>query len=707
MGSFLESYVALGNTKSVLNTLAEFHSKFGVEIEFASPMGYEGVRDALRNVLGADQVHSHCGMYGGGRNGYSRWSVTSDSSINGGSYGIEVISPVFDAASDTCLTQLKAVFDCIRTTIGGVTNSSCGLHITMSCDGLSRNTFKPHVFCFLADDVRLLRQFRRDRNRYCESMVLKWADRYKTDVRAGLSNLSTPRSSLFGYGKYCSVNVGKLRPGSDPNSLVEYRGVGGDYLQSLSAEQVVGLARRLSASLVFTVSPSSDTSEAKKETLKFFHRAVTPVTPRRSRTVRTNRSFAFFDSRRLPCGTFATFHGCLYSTRRGEYGLKVHWRVRPIGQSSGFDTVPIKLHDILSAGSLPDIQIVSERDDSHASLSFVPPYLQHALWDFLVAVLAMKAPEFITRLSVGSSWLSTEPRKFLVVSKIRSDIRAVLPLINSASVMGTLRDLATERASQFLHVLHSIRKLKKVASLPDNILIPHPEAAYDPCLFMVTSSSLPTDIMPHILSDSKLMSLGDVALSLANTVLASQFDVLHRACLDGKQALIEHFTSLISHHRSGLFSDVMLFSGQALPSSQLGTYLDAAVTVVAARDAAVLPEGSALSFIRDTLLVNFRSLDFRRELFECVSIRAVAEVAALRADGTLVEHDVVRLYRLLSQFANRSLSPTTYANLQVSVSIPPSSTLTKAPSRTILDDGLAERASQISPMFDYLRSLWS
>lgn len=283
---FVDSYIKEADTPEARLNLNSFSSRFGVELEFLSPISLAEFHRELVSVLGVDLVRERVGGYGTGD--YTRWSVTTDSSIHvtattppaprGSSWcGIELISPAFLSASSDCEKQLELVFSLLHR-IGAVTNVSCGLHISSSCSGISGGNFKPFVFCALAEDMTLLRQFDRANNHYCSptsskalplvsfggsnrSHSQRSASRPSIGTTPARDALSRPAQRLTSLnGKYHSVNVSKLDHRQQDRRIVEYRGLGGDYLSTLSSDQLVGIARRLGISLIHSVHADIDTT---------------------------------------------------------------------------------------------------------------------------------------------------------------------------------------------------------------------------------------------------------------------------------------------------------------------------------------------------------------------------------------------------------------------------------------------------------------
>lgn len=254
--SYIQDYVANAATKGTLKNLKKFNAKFGVELEFVSPIDLRRFRDNLAATLGSSRVHPEAGGYGSRTGRYDTWQVTTDSSICGTGYGIELISPVLSATSSDDFTQLDKVFTLLHE-LGCKTNASTGMHISVSCLGLTETKFKPLVFCALTDDLRLVKHFKRQNNRYCQPYTKKIIDQYRSSFRSGDVHklISSSSSGSLSFGKYCSVNTGKLNRSSP---IIEYRGVGGNYLTVLRPADVVGIARRLCSSLIASVHSTKD-----------------------------------------------------------------------------------------------------------------------------------------------------------------------------------------------------------------------------------------------------------------------------------------------------------------------------------------------------------------------------------------------------------------------------------------------------------------
>lgn len=238
------------------------------------------------------------------------WHITGDSSIGGYNedtqVGVELVSPPIPVASmkDT----LEKVWNVISS-VGGKTNSTCGLHMTVFHPKIRSNLDPVKMSLFLGDE-KILARFKRSDNEYARnfmeqvyenlhgsdsddfldkgfgesappkssiydadddedefndpdedlSSTLTNADRYtmvKDVLLARIARTTGPldknRARLLSFlsendpqveAKYYSVNLGKIS-----QNLVEYRAIGGDYLEHSVAE-IFNIGRRLVFSIL-------------------------------------------------------------------------------------------------------------------------------------------------------------------------------------------------------------------------------------------------------------------------------------------------------------------------------------------------------------------------------------------------------------------------------------------------------------------------
>jgi hypothetical protein len=189
---------------------------------------------------------------------YTLWHFTRDGSIDPEQRNydelpeerrflpIEIVSPV--VSTTDAFPLLTRSYDLIQR-VGGVTNSSCGLHFTFSSDAVSREDFNPLVFILLTEmlDQRDLRKTSRLRNRYCYPTATLFAKAWqRLRVFCGAAPLSiehlldpavargTVRVAGLGRHRHVSVNLVKFQT----DGVIEYRGFGGDYLKTTTPAQI-------------------------------------------------------------------------------------------------------------------------------------------------------------------------------------------------------------------------------------------------------------------------------------------------------------------------------------------------------------------------------------------------------------------------------------------------------------------------------------
>jgi hypothetical protein len=174
----------------------------------------------------------------GGYHAYSNdtsqdyWRVESDSSIEGDGAAAEIISPVYSTPLEM-LNEMESLFKYMsRNDV--VTNSSTGLHVTMSWSGeeVEQNSLKMVV---LSGDQYLLKQFNREQSGYTPSQyaaLVKAAKELSYDINSAKSLAEVEKilkASMHKSWNRGSLNFKKLRNESN-NSLVEFRIMGGNYL---------------------------------------------------------------------------------------------------------------------------------------------------------------------------------------------------------------------------------------------------------------------------------------------------------------------------------------------------------------------------------------------------------------------------------------------------------------------------------------------
>ena len=222
------------------------------------------VRDWAEDNSVTDEVQAgeyHAG-YGDTKQSY--WRVEGDPSISTGGTGSEIISPVYKTPK-AMLDEMKSLFDFLDDN-NVETNSSTGLHVTMSWNGEpdapmddsgrrqgdEANKVKMAV---LLGDKYLLSTFGREGNTYAKSQYdnLK---RMGADLKANPDNTKNIKAieKVLAKGisgeKYSSINFKGDTDRDSSNELIEFRiGGGYDYHQDFDncAKAVIRYATIMSA----------------------------------------------------------------------------------------------------------------------------------------------------------------------------------------------------------------------------------------------------------------------------------------------------------------------------------------------------------------------------------------------------------------------------------------------------------------------------
>mgnify|MGYP000070500396 CR=1 FL=1 len=182
------------------------------------------------------------------------WRVETDSSIDADSgTGAEVISPVYDTPKQM-MEELKSLFDWFAKE-NVETNSSCGLHITMSLDSENKEEVNPVKLAVLLGDKYLLSTFGRANNSYAKSQVAslkKSAQELKSSPEntKTIKNIENILKKGINPGKFSSINFKDQTDSQTGNQLIEFRiGGGDDYHLNFdtAAKAVIRYAETLSA----------------------------------------------------------------------------------------------------------------------------------------------------------------------------------------------------------------------------------------------------------------------------------------------------------------------------------------------------------------------------------------------------------------------------------------------------------------------------
>jgi hypothetical protein len=172
------------------------------------------------------------------------WRVEEDSSIEADGAGAEIISPVYETPNQM-LKEMNSLFDYFAKK-DVETNSSTGLHVTMSWNGASTRENKLKMAVLLGDKY-LLRLFDRENNTYTRSQLDNVAKGI-SDLMKNPSNLKTLSaveeilSSKVSDNKFSSINF-KDATNKAGNNLIEFRIAGGDDYHMKTTDIVKSVVR--------------------------------------------------------------------------------------------------------------------------------------------------------------------------------------------------------------------------------------------------------------------------------------------------------------------------------------------------------------------------------------------------------------------------------------------------------------------------------
>lgn len=278
-----------------LPELSHHPVKLGFEFEIASVQNHDAVGASLRELFGPRSVGTVSSSYNAHHNGgYDKWNVTGDNSIeaeNNNIHRVEIVSPIL--TPENCERTLTSLFDYLRDK-RAKTNSSTGMHITVSHPRVSRDLdhFDALKFGLLIDDIGMTAKYRGSlENRFANSLLHLFCKNNRTAFNEGRirrSDVSIPwsgdpellflltskepkiRRCLIDIDKYRSINLSKVS-----NSLVEVRSPGGDYL-SLGAADAIKTAQKILSALVYSVDPTAHSDVYKRLFISMFEDKIKP-----------------------------------------------------------------------------------------------------------------------------------------------------------------------------------------------------------------------------------------------------------------------------------------------------------------------------------------------------------------------------------------------------------------------------------------------
>lgn len=157
------------------------------------------------------------------------WRVEEDSSIQGSGAAAEIISPVYDSPAEM-LREIKSLFEWMSAQ-DVETNSSTGLHITMSMAAQEQPETNQLKMALLLGDQYVAKQYGRERNTYTASQMAG-IKQHVADLQRNINDeksLSALEDIVKGgisQGKFSSINF-KDAKNSAGNNLIEFRVAGG------------------------------------------------------------------------------------------------------------------------------------------------------------------------------------------------------------------------------------------------------------------------------------------------------------------------------------------------------------------------------------------------------------------------------------------------------------------------------------------------
>ena len=278
-----------------LSELSHHPVKLGFEFEFASRHSHDAVGESLRGIFGRNMVGTVSNGYDSHlRSGYDKWHVTGDNSIQTSGSNcnkVEVVSPILTPAN--CAGALESLFTYLREK-SALTNSSTGMHITVSHPRVSSNldTFDALKFGLLIDDIGMTSKYRGAlENQFANSLLHLFCKNNRTSYNEGRirkSDVSIPwsgdpellflltskepkiRRCLVDIDKYRSINLSKAA-----DHLVEVRSPGGDYL-TLGHQDALKTAQKILSALVHAVDPTAHDEEYKRLFMSMFESRIKP-----------------------------------------------------------------------------------------------------------------------------------------------------------------------------------------------------------------------------------------------------------------------------------------------------------------------------------------------------------------------------------------------------------------------------------------------
>jgi len=199
------------------------------------------------------------------------WRVESDPSIEGNGVGAEIISPVY-STPEKMLVEMKSLFEYMYNN-DVETNSSTGLHITMSWEGEEGATLNKLKMALLLGDRYVAKQFDRENSNYSQSQYQKiqqYLDKLQTNINdeKSLEGLETILNKGVSPDKYNTIHF-KNMTNANGNNLIEFRVAGGEDYHS-DYNKLVKTVIRYAA----VMQAGHDTTAYRKDYVRALFRAI-------------------------------------------------------------------------------------------------------------------------------------------------------------------------------------------------------------------------------------------------------------------------------------------------------------------------------------------------------------------------------------------------------------------------------------------------
>ena len=222
-------------------SMSSFLDDYGIDYSEISAGGLDDVASAIRLWTDSNSKfndgHVEVGEYGS--TSTDGWAVESDSSIEGYGAGAEIISPVYNSPNEM-LGEIKSLFKFMDEEQTIETNTSTGLHVTMSWNGDKEVVGNKLKMAALSGDQYLMGTFGRQKNSYTKSQtknLKKVAMRLKQnpDNPKSLEDMEDALSTGISSDKFSSINFKGETDRESKNNLVEFRIAGGtDYHKDMA-----------------------------------------------------------------------------------------------------------------------------------------------------------------------------------------------------------------------------------------------------------------------------------------------------------------------------------------------------------------------------------------------------------------------------------------------------------------------------------------